>query len=79
MSDLIVVEHVGKRYQTTSGPVEALHRFVPEGSLVIDVGANIGFFTTRFADWVGGRGHVVAIEPDLDCHGSSMRFSQARA
>ncbi|HTO11068.1 MAG TPA: ABC transporter ATP-binding protein [Candidatus Binatia bacterium] len=25
MSDLIVVERVGKRYQTTSGPVEALH------------------------------------------------------
>ncbi len=25
MSDLIVVEHVGKRYQTSSGPVEALH------------------------------------------------------
>jgi len=25
VSDLIVVEHVGKRYQTTSGPVEALH------------------------------------------------------
>ena len=25
MSDLIAVEHVGKRYQTSSGPVEALH------------------------------------------------------
>ena len=25
MSDLIVVEHVGKRYQTSSGPIEALH------------------------------------------------------
>ena len=52
-----------------AGPVEALHRFVPEGSLVIDVGANIGFFTTRFADWVGDRGHVVAIEPDLENFG----------
>ena len=25
MSDLITVEHVGKRYQTSSGPIEALH------------------------------------------------------
>jgi ABC-type nitrate/sulfonate/bicarbonate transport system ATPase subunit len=25
VSDLIVVEHVGKRYQTSSGPIEALH------------------------------------------------------
>jgi FkbM family methyltransferase len=32
--------------------------------VVIDVGANIGFFTARFAKWVGPEGHVIAIEPE---------------
>jgi FkbM family methyltransferase len=37
---------------------------VPAGSLVIDVGANVGFFSLRFAQWVGDRGKVIAIEPE---------------
>jgi FkbM family methyltransferase len=47
-----------------AGPVDRLRDFVPEGSLVIDVGANVGFFTLRFADWVGDAGRVIAIEPE---------------
>jgi FkbM family methyltransferase len=31
---------------------------------VIDVGANVGFFTTRFAHKVGPAGRVLAIEPE---------------
>ena len=46
-----------------AGPIERLHEFVPDGSIVIDVGANIGFFTLRFARWVGS-GEVIAIEPE---------------
>ena len=38
--------------------------FVPDGTLVIDVGANIGFFSLRFAEWVGDGGKVIAIEPE---------------
>ena len=38
MSDLITVEHVGKRYQTSSGPIEALH----DVSLAVGAGE---FFT----------------------------------
>lgn len=51
-----------KKYE--AGPIEALREFVPEGSLVIDVGANVGFFALRFADWVGDAGEVIAIEPE---------------
>lgn len=47
-----------------SGPVDRLKDFVAPGSTVVDVGANIGFFTLKFADWVGERGQVIAIEPD---------------
>jgi FkbM family methyltransferase len=46
-----------------AGPIDGLKEFVPPGALVIDVGANVGFFTVRFADWVD-RGRVIAIEPE---------------
>ncbi len=47
-----------------AGPIERLQEFVPNGSLVIDVGANVGFFSLRFARWVGGDGEVISIEPE---------------
>lgn len=47
-----------------AGPIGALRAYVPEGGFVIDVGANVGFFTERFARWVGPAGRVVAIEPE---------------
>lgn len=47
-----------------AGPVDRLQEFVPPGSLVIDVGANVGFFALRFAKWVGAEGKVIAIEPE---------------
>jgi FkbM family methyltransferase len=46
------------------GPIDRLREFVPSGSLVIDVGANVGFFSRRFAEWVGDDGRVIAIEPE---------------
>jgi FkbM family methyltransferase len=52
-----------KRY-FEAGPIDRLRDFVPDGCLVIDVGANVGFFSLRFARWVGKRGQVIAIEPE---------------
>src|ERR1700730_4022529 len=52
-----------KRY-FEAGPIERLKEFVPIGSLVIDVGANVGFFSLRFAKWVGDGGKVISIEPE---------------
>jgi len=43
---------------------EALKKHIAPGSWAIDVGANIGFFTGRFARWVKDGGRVIAIEPD---------------
>ena len=42
----------------------ALLAWIAPGSTVIDVGANIGFFTVAFARRVGSEGHVIAFEPD---------------
>ena len=47
-----------------AGAVDQLRPLVRPGSTVIDVGANIGFFTRRFARWVGPEGRVIALEPE---------------
>ena len=52
-----------KRY-FEAGPIDRLKDFAPDGCLVIDVGANVGFFSLRFARWVGESGEVIAIEPE---------------
>lgn len=49
-----------------AGPVGRLERFVAPGTVVVDVGANVGFFTLKFAQWVGPSGLVLAIEPDRE-------------
>jgi FkbM family methyltransferase len=52
------------KYRFEASEIDALQRFVRPGAYVIDVGANIGFFTTRFARWVSRGGRVLAIEPE---------------
>ena len=47
-----------------AGEVKHLAPFVTPGSTVIDVGANVGFFTRRFARWAGANGRVLAIEAE---------------
>jgi FkbM family methyltransferase len=44
--------------------VEILRWLIREGDTVFDVGANIGFYTTLFSQWVGKTGKVIAYEPD---------------
>jgi FkbM family methyltransferase len=41
-----------------------LRDLIEPGTTVIDVGANIGFFSIKFARWVGHSGAVIAIEPE---------------
>jgi FkbM family methyltransferase len=51
---------------TNEGPVqEAFRRLLPQGGVVFDVGANVGFFTLCAALLVGSHGYVYAFEPDL--------------
>jgi lipopolysaccharide transport system ATP-binding protein len=39
---------------------------IRSGDRVLDIGANMGYFTTLLADWVGPSGIVHAVEPDPD-------------
>lgn len=43
---------------------EAMTGFVRPGMRVVDVGANIGYYTFLLADLVGTAGHVTAVEPN---------------
>lgn len=45
---------------------ELLNEVVQPGMTVIDVGANLGYFTLLMADLVGPTGHVHAFEPNTD-------------
>ena len=56
-----------------SGPIELLQRWVAPDTVVIDVGANIGYFTLRFAAWVSGTGRVIALEPEARNHAELLR------
>ena len=40
-----------------------LHKFIQEGDWVIDIGANIGYYTNRLSELVGRLGRVIAFEP----------------
>lgn len=40
-----------------------LRRLIKPGSIVLDVGANIGYFSLLFATWLKGNGEVHAFEP----------------
>jgi hypothetical protein len=44
--------------------VHALRAHVQPGTIVVDVGANVGFFTRYFAEWTGADGRVLAIEAE---------------
>jgi FkbM family methyltransferase len=61
-----------------AGSIGGLRAFVPEGSLAIDVGAGVGFFTVRFAQWVGPSGHVIALEPHETHHTELVRRLAAK-
>ena len=43
-----------------------LRRFVPRDAWIVDVGANVGFFSRQFCGWVSGDGRVLAFEPEGD-------------
>jgi FkbM family methyltransferase len=52
------------KHYLEAGPVDELRQFVPDGSVVIDTGANVGFFSQRFAVWVGTQGEAILLEPE---------------
>jgi len=56
-----------------AGPIHLLRRWVEPGTVVIDVGANIGYFALRFAAWVEDGGKVIALEPEAGNYAELQR------
>jgi len=44
--------------------VSTLRSLIRPGMVIVDVGANIGFYTLQMASWVGPSGKILAFEPD---------------
>lgn len=63
-----IFRHLYDVYKThfEAASVDRLRPWIKAGTIVIDVGANIGFFTIRFARWVGSDGRIIAIEPEAE-------------
>ena len=51
-------------YKTLWEPdIGFLRRFVRPDDWIVDIGANVGFFSKQFCKWVAGSGRVIAFEP----------------
>jgi len=59
MSPQLLVENLYEPVETAW-----VKRTVRSGSVVLDIGANIGYYTLLFSKLVGVRGKVIAFEPD---------------
>jgi FkbM family methyltransferase len=70
--------YLGYKTLIEAGPVSRLRPLVHPGSVVVDVGANIGFFSLKFARWVGPSGCVIAIEPE-DMNAVTLRRRVGKA
>jgi FkbM family methyltransferase len=44
--------------------LKLLRKLVKPGDIILDIGANIGFFTSFLSDCAGIKGHVYSFEPD---------------
>jgi FkbM family methyltransferase len=50
-------------FMTDEPEYRLLQNHIKEGDWVVDIGANVGFYTKRFSELVGAQGHVIAFEP----------------
>ncbi len=58
------LEHLFGRYEI--GTTRYFKKHIRKGMVVVDVGANVGYFTRLFSKLVGPEGKVYAFEPDAE-------------
>jgi len=55
-----------------------LREYVAPNTWIVDVGANIGYFSERFCAWVSGEGRVLAFEPEQRNFDELVRSAKRR-
>lgn len=61
-ADQCIGQSLARYGEWAEDEIALLRAYVPEGALVLDVGANVGSHTLAFAEMVGPSGQVIAIE-----------------
>ena len=59
-------------------PAVIVGRLLRPGDLVVDAGANIGYVTSLFSQWVGSSGRVISLEPEPSTFDVLSRVAHAR-
>lgn len=67
-NDLFISKALDNYGEWCEQEIETLAPYIPEGGVVLDVGANIGTHALAFAQKVGPAGHVLAFEPQRLIH-----------
>jgi len=62
--DQVVVTTYDRYKKLEAVPMKFIENYVVPGTMVIDVGAHYGYFTTRLSKLTGANGLVVALEPN---------------
>jgi len=64
--DRIVVMILSKYGLLEKRESRLMNALIQPGMKVVDIGANIGYYTTLFSEWVGAHGRVYAFEPECE-------------
>lgn len=73
LRDSVVARHLYCFGTYEAAETELVGRLVRPGMTVVDLGANVGYYTLLFGKLVGARGRVLAFEPEPD---NFMRLEQ---
>jgi len=63
-NDLAICKTLAKEYAWEESETNFLKKIIVPEMSIIDIGANIGYFTLLLAKWIGPKGKVYSFEPD---------------
>ena len=65
-NDKVVSRTIAHNKEWEPEETKFLKSVIKKGSIVVDIGAHIGYYTLLFSKWVGPKGKVFSFEPDTN-------------